>query len=95
MSKCVLHAPVKSSYVAYLRCNSHLFHFLFCHFDHTICGVVCYRNQGSGAPFATGENNPAVSEPQQVVGDDYLSPKQRQANVSCLNGCRFSGLSPV
>ena len=48
------------------------------------CDAVYYRNQGSGAPFATGENNPSVSQPQQVVGDDYLSPKQRQANVSLL-----------
>lgn len=50
---------------------------------------VFVRNQGSGAPFATANDDGPVQQHsgrdasmQQTVGDDYITPQQRQANVS-------------
>ena len=52
------------------------------------------RNHGAGAPFATSDSmistgradRPAAN--QQVVGDDYMTPKQQQA----ANKSRYFGL---
>jgi len=50
------------------------------------------RNQGHGAPFATGDNGPAPYQGQQVIGDDYQTPKQRQANNPNKSGNSFNNL---